>query len=141
MQVYLAGIMQGSHPDDAMHGQGYRAFLTDLLRTHAPQMQVFDPWVAYPDSQTYPDERARTVLVDNVMEAAASDVVIAYLPQASMGTALEMWEAWRAGATVIAITPLAGNWVVRTCAAQRYATLDEFAAAVQAGALAGLTPT
>jgi hypothetical protein len=40
---------------------------------------------------------------------------------------------------VIAITPLAANWVVRTCAAQRFATLEEFAQAVQAGAVAGLT--
>ena len=64
-------------------------------------------------------------MVANVEEAARCDLVIAYLPQASMGTALEMWEAWRAGVPVMAITPLAANWVVRVCAAQRFDTLED----------------
>lgn len=139
MRVFLAGIMQGSNNHDGVHAQDYRAFLAGLLAAHVPDVEVYDPWAVYPDSPSYPDDRVRTVLVANIQEAAASDLVIAYLPQASMGTALEMWEAWRAGVPVIAITPLVANWVVRTCAAQRYATLEEFAEAVQAGAVAGLT--
>ncbi|MFZ2361481.1 MAG: hypothetical protein WA040_19215 [Anaerolineae bacterium] len=139
MRVFLAGIMQGSNDHDGVHAQGYRAYLAGLLRGHVPGVEVFDPWAVYPDSPSYPDEQVRAVLVANIQEAAASDLVIAYLPQASMGTALEMWEAWRAGVPVIAISPLAANWVVRTCAVQRFATLEEFAAVLQAGALAGLT--
>jgi hypothetical protein len=135
MRVFLAGIMQGSNAHDGVHAQDYRGYLADLLRSHMPGVEIFDPWAVYPDSPSYPDERVRTVLMANVAEAAASDLVIAYLPQASMGTALEMWEAWRAGVSVIAITPLAANWVVRTCAVQRFATLEDFAAAVRAGDL------
>jgi nucleoside 2-deoxyribosyltransferase len=131
--------MQGSNADDGVHAQDYRAVLADLLRAHLPGVDVFDPWAVYPDSPSYPDDQVRTVLVANIQEAAASDLVIAYLPQASMGTALEMWEAWRAGVPVIAITPLAANWVVRTCAVQRFDTLEEFVAALQAGAIVGLT--
>lgn len=139
MRVFLAGIMQGSNNHDGVHAQDYRTYLAGLLRAHVSGVEVFDPWAVYPDSPSYPDERVRAVLVANIEEAAASDLVIAYLPQASMGTALEMWEAWRAGVPVIAISPLAANWVVRTCAAQRFATLEDFAAAVQAGVLARLT--
>ena len=139
MRVFLAGIMQGSNDHDGVHAQDYRAYLAGLLRAHVPGVEVFDPWAVYPDSPSYPDDQVRTVLVANIQEAAASDLVIAYLPQASMGTALEMWEAWRAGVPVIAISPLAANWVVRTCAVQRFATLEEFAGALQAGAVAGLT--
>jgi nucleoside 2-deoxyribosyltransferase len=139
MRVFLAGIMQGSNNHDGVHAQDYRAYLADLLRTHLPGVEVFDPWAVYPDSPSYPDERVQTVLVANIQEAAACDLVIAYLPQASMGTALEMWEAWRAGVPVIAISPLAANWVVRTCAAQRFDTLEAFAGALRAGAVAGLT--
>lgn len=139
MRVFLAGIMQGSNSHDGVHAQDYRAYLAELLVAHLPGVEIFDPWAVYPDSPSYPDDQVRTVLVANIHEAAASDLVIAYLPQASMGTALEMWEAWRAGVPVIAISPLGANWVVRTCAAQRFATLAEFAAAVQAGAVAGLT--
>jgi nucleoside 2-deoxyribosyltransferase len=139
MRVFLAGIMQGSHAHDGVHEQTYREVLARLLRAHVPGVAIFDPWAVYPDSPSYPDDRVRTVLAANVEEAATCDLVIAYLPQASMGTALEMWEAWRAGVPVIAITPLATNWVVRTCAVQRYKTLDDFAAALAAGDLARLT--
>jgi len=139
MRVFLAGIMQGSNDDDGVHAQDYRAYLAGLLHARVPGVEVFDPWAVYPDSPSYPDEQVRTVLVANVQEAAACDLVIAYLPQASMGTALEMWEAWRAGVPVVAITPLAANWVVRTCAVQRFGTLEDFAAAVQVGGVTRLT--
>jgi nucleoside 2-deoxyribosyltransferase len=139
MRVFLAGIMQGSNAHDGVHAQDYRAALASVLIAHVPGVEVFDPWAVYPDSPSYPDDQVRTVLVANVQEAASCDLVIAYLPQASMGTALEMWEAWRAGVPVIAITPLAANWVVRTCAVRRYDTLVDFMAAVEAGDLARLT--
>jgi hypothetical protein len=138
MRVFLAGIMQGSNAHDGVHEQTYRQVLTDLLFAHVPGVTVFDPWAVYPDSPHYADDRVRTVLVANVEEAARCDLVITYLPQASMGTALEMWEAWRAGVPVIAITPLAANWVVRACASQRFDTLEDFATAVRAGLVAQL---
>ena len=138
MRVFLAGIMQGSNAHDGVHEQTYRAVLTNLLFAHAPGVTVFDPWAVYPDSPQYADDLVRTVLVANVEEAARCDLVIAYLPQASMGTALEMWEAWRAGVPVIAISPLAANWVVRVCATQRFDTLEDFVTAVRAGQVAQL---
>lgn len=133
MRVFLAGIMQGSIVQNHVHEQTYRDTLAELLLANVPGVEVFDPWAVYPNSLSYEDDRVRTVLAANVEQAAQSDLVIAYLPQASMGTALEMWEAWRAGVPVIAITPLATNWVVRVCATQRFDTLEDFAAAVRSG--------
>jgi nucleoside 2-deoxyribosyltransferase len=139
MRVFLAGIMQGSIVQNHVHEQTYREALAELLLSHVPGVEVFDPWAVYPDSPSYEDDRVRAVLVANLAQAAQSDLVIAYLPEASMGTALEMWEAWRAGVPVIAITPLAANWVVRVVASQRFETLDEFARAVRSGLVALLT--
>lgn len=139
MRVFLAGIMQGSLAHEAIHAQDYRVWLAGLLAEWVPGVEVFDPWAAYPDSLSYGDELARQVLQANVAEAGRSDLVIAYLPQASMGTALEVWEAWRAGVPVVIISPLAANWVVRACASRRFDTLDEFAAALRDGGLAQLT--
>jgi nucleoside 2-deoxyribosyltransferase len=136
MRVFLAGIMQGSIVQNHVHEQTYREALAELLLSHVPGVEVFDPWVVYPDSPSYEDDRVRAVLLANLAQAAQSDLVIAYLPEASMGTALEMWEAWRAGVPVIAITPLAANWVVRVVASQRFETLDEFARAVRSGLVA-----
>jgi hypothetical protein len=60
---------------------------------------------------------------------------VAYLPEASMGTAVEMWEAHRAGKLVLAITPLARNWVVRFLSHRVYHDLAEFEEAVRSGEL------
>jgi nucleoside 2-deoxyribosyltransferase len=133
MRVFLAGIMQGSIVHNDVHAQSYRDFLTDLLAANVDRVDVFDPWAVYPNSHEYEEALVREVLLANIAEAARSDLVIAYLPQASMGTALEMWEAWRAGVPVIAITPLAANWVVRVVASQRFETLEDFAQAVRTG--------
>ena len=49
----------------------------------------------HPDAVEYGPERAREALLAEVEEAAGSDLIVAYIPQASMGTAIEMWEARR----------------------------------------------
>jgi len=54
-------------------------------------------------------------------------VLIAYLPEASMGTALEIWEASRAGRIILTISPLAENWVIKALATRNFVTLEEFA--------------
>ncbi|MCK5733209.1 MAG: hypothetical protein KAI38_03425, partial [Candidatus Latescibacteria bacterium] len=38
---------------------------------------------------------------------------VAFLPEASMGTAIEMWEAFQRGRVVLAVSPLRENWVVK----------------------------
>jgi len=44
-----------------------------------------------------------------------------------------MWEAWRHGRTVVAITPLVHNWVVQLTSRAVYRDHDEFAHAVRSG--------
>ena len=45
--------------------------------------------------------------------AAGADVLIAFLPEASMGTAVEMWQAYRAGRVVLSVSEMNINWAVR----------------------------
>jgi len=52
--------------------------------------------------------------------------VIAYLPEASMGTALEIIRAYDNGKTIISISPMEENWVIRAVSAKIFPTLDEF---------------
>ena len=68
-------------------------------------------------------------------EAARADVLIAYLPEASMGTAVEMWEAHRAGKPVLTISPLAENWVVRFLSTRVFPSLVAFESFVAEGEL------
>ena len=65
---------------------------------------------------------------DGLARAQGCDVLLAWLPSASMGTAIEMHEAARAGALVLTVTPMAANWVVRTHSDRIFADLAELEA-------------
>jgi len=56
--------------------------------------------------------------------------VLAFVPEASMGTAIEMWEAHQHGAAVIAISPLRHNWAVKFLSHAIYADVESFEAAL-----------
>ena len=60
--------------------------------------------------------------------------MIAFVPEASMGTAIEMWEAHEHGrAAVLTISPLDHNWAVRFCSHAIYPDFEAFENAVHRG--------
>ena len=126
MRVFIAGIMQGSRLDKDVEDQGYRERIASAIRTRVPDVDILDPWALYPDSPTYGFERGKQVYLSLNDAAAQADVLVAYVPQASMGTAIEIWQAFQAGARVYTISPLAENWVVKFLSDRVFATLDEF---------------
>ncbi|HEV3023071.1 MAG TPA: hypothetical protein VGX76_11410 [Pirellulales bacterium] len=136
MRFFLAGIMQGSHLASAIHNQDYRARLTALLRAQFPDAEVYDPWADHAGSLDYDDERGRRVFLYHNRLAGEVDVLVAYVPEASMGTAIEMWEAWRNGRAVVTISPLKHNWAVKFLSHAHYADLAELEAALADGRLA-----
>lgn len=136
VRAFLAGIMQGSLSGDAIHEQDYRGRIAQVLQEVFPGLEVVDPWALYPDSQGYDDARAREVFRRNIEEAARCDFLVAYLPEASMGTALEMWAAYQAGKPVVVISPLERNWVVRYLSTLVLPDLEAFVEAARDGRLA-----
>ena len=54
------------------------------------------------------DEEVRAAIELNLAAVRSSDITLAFLPQASMGTAVEMMAAYEAKKTVYSITPLKG---------------------------------
>ncbi|MBC8873221.1 MAG: hypothetical protein H8E44_27620 [Planctomycetes bacterium] len=136
MKIFLAGIMQGSHRDDqVLHDQGYRGRLTQLLSENLPNADVYDPLANHSDSINYDDETGRDVFFRHNRMCGQVDLVVAFAPEASMGTAIEMWEAYRNGRAVIAISPLAHNWTVKFCSHEIYPNLESFEAALVSGQL------
>jgi hypothetical protein len=113
MQIFLAGIMQGSHRAAALHDQHYRGRLKDLLAQYLPSAKVYDPLADHPASLEYGDDKGRDVFMFHNRMCGEVDVLIAVVPEASMGTAIEMWEAHRNGRIVISISPLTRNWAVK----------------------------
>jgi hypothetical protein len=63
------------------------------------------------------------------------------VPEASMGTAIEMWEAHQQGRMVVTITPLVHNWVVQLTSRAVYRDFDAFAHAVNVGEIDRLLAT
>jgi hypothetical protein len=137
VRIFLSGIITGSLAGkEQLHDQAYRQELKDILQAHLPEATLLGPWDMHPDAVTYGPEQAREALVHEIEAAASADLVVAYSPQASMGTAIEMWEAHRRGVPVMAITPLTHNWVVMLLARRVFATIAEFGQFVAAGGLA-----
>ena len=137
-RIFLAGIIQGSLVESAIHNQDYRSRIKRLLAESLPDAQVYCPVTAHPNSLAYDDARGRQVFLHHVELARNSDMVVAYLPSASMGTAVELWEAHRNGTAVVSITPLTVNWVIRFLSDLVVADLEEFAAACRDGRIAAL---
>ncbi len=141
--VFIAGTMQGSRRGAAQLTQGYREAIRHLVLTHFPKANVLCPeqymqqHLASDEEAIRNDHAALASFVDIdatalsrplqkltgifhelVDAAAASDMCIAWLPdhEASMGTAVEMYAAWRAGVPVIAVTEMRQNLAILSCA-------------------------
>jgi hypothetical protein len=133
MKIFLAGIMQGSHREPVLHEQGYRTRIKELLVEHLPGVEVYDPLADHGDSIAYDDETGREVFFGHNRMCRTVDAVLAFVPEASMGTAIEMWEAHQNGRAVLAISPLTDNWSVKFCSHEIYPDMEAFEAALAAG--------
>ena len=128
--------MQGSRTDVGIHDQSYRVAVRAAIRARFPEAEIIDPIELHPDSGlSYGPEEARRAMLELAAEAARADVLIAYLPEASMGTAVEMWQAYRAGRPILTISPLGENWVVKFLSTRVFPSLGAFESFVAEGEL------
>lgn len=132
-RVFVAGTMQGASNGLEIADQGYRDVIRDAVLERFPEAECLDPGrpvqelvagvASRPedlarlaaqlggprvDLDALDDDvqRVRTAFREMTALAAACDLVIAYLPGTtpSMGTAMEMYQAYLAGVPVLAIT-------------------------------------
>ncbi len=135
LRFFIAGIIQGSLPD-AIHPQDYRDKIRDLLHKTFPGSEVFNPVEEYPDSISYDSSRASAAFFDLMDRAGQTDVLIAFVPEASMGTAIEIWNAHHAGSYVLCVSGLTLNWVVQFLSDRVVPDLASFEELVVQGVLA-----
>jgi len=133
VRIFLAGIIQGSLVEATVHGQDYRERIKGLLAEHLPQADVYDPVANHTNSIEYDDVTGREVFFRHNAMCREVDVLLAFAPEASMGTAVEMWEAYQHGAAVIAISPLKHNWAIKFLSHAIYVDVEEFEAALESG--------
>jgi hypothetical protein len=136
LRFFVAGIMQGSLAEEGIHDQSYRVAIGSAIKTRFAEAEIIDPIELHPDAGlNYGPEEAKRVLLELAEEAARADVLIAYVPEASMGTAVEMWQAYRAGKPIFTISPLAENWVIRFLSTRVFPSLGDFESFVAEGEL------
>ena len=128
MKIFISGIMQGSKIGHGIQGQGYRQVIVDAVKVRHPNAEIVDPFSLHPNSVDYDDQRSRQALFELADAAASADILIAYLPQASMGTALEMIRSYDNGKTIFSISPMEKNWFIYAVSAKIFLSLDDFCA-------------
>jgi len=126
MKVFIAGIIQGSKIEPEIHRQDWRDRIKQALSRHLPDAEIYCHYSQHPDSITYGLPKIRRTIAEGNRQAAASDLLVAYVPSASMGTAIEMYEAAKAGALVLTISPLAANWVVLAYSDRVFPDMESF---------------
>jgi hypothetical protein len=126
MKIYISGVMQGSKKGQGIQGQGYRQVISDAIKIRHQNAEIYDPFSLFPDSVEYDDQRSRQVLFEMADAAASADIVIAYLPEASMGSALEMIRAYDNGKAIISISTMEKNWFIGAVSAKIFLSLEDF---------------
>ncbi len=140
MRFFVAGIMQGSRQDPDICSQDYRTAIREIILQKYPQAEIICPFDLYPESPYYGPEDGKRTFLDLADRAKEADFLIAYLPEASMGTAIEMWQAYGEGVPILSISPMAENWVIKFLSARTFATLEQFAEFVDNDGVEGITP-
>ena len=135
VRAFLAGIIQGSSKGSSIHPQDYRDRIKTILQKHCAAWEIIDPVEMHPDSVSYDAEMSAETLSELVDLATESDLLVAYIPEASMGVALEMWECKRADVPVMSTTEMPGNWVVQASSAFVLSSVEEFEEFVRDGDL------
>jgi hypothetical protein len=126
VKVFIAGIMQGSRKDRYINDQDYRRTIAEMLKEHRADVEIVDPNELHPNGVDYGDELAKATLLEMARLASKVDLTVAYVPQASMGTALEMWNAFEADVPLVTISPMAANWVIKHLSSVVLPDLDAF---------------
>lgn len=141
MHVFLAGVMQGARLDKQIHAQDYRRAITSALQRHVPGVQITDPWALNPNSVQYDEVQARHTFLSMTQKAGEADLLIAYLPTVSMGTAMEMWQAYQAGGYIVAVTPHVHHWAIRFTANEILPDLEHLLMWIENGRIAHIRRT
>ena len=135
MKVFIAGIMQGSRMDRYIDDQGYRTVISEALAEHHIEAEILDPNELHPNGVDYDDALAKATLLEMADLASRADLVVAYAPKASMGTALEMWKAFEANVPLVTISPMMDNWVIKHLSSVVLPDLNAFRLWVASGEL------
>ena len=126
-KIFLAGIIQGSNKDKSINSQHYRERIKSVIQRVYPEAEIFDPLDGHLQSVDYDDEMGKATFFGSIEKIDDCDLMIAYLPSASLGTAIEIWESYKRGIPVWTITGMKTNWIIRFCSNKVFEDIESFA--------------
>jgi nucleoside 2-deoxyribosyltransferase len=130
-RIFLAGIIQGSNRDKTIHSQDYREMIISAIESAFPDAVIYNPFDGHEKSIEYDDRKGKETFFSAIEEIKSCDLMVAYLPHASLGTAIEIWECYKLGIPVWTITDMKTNWVVRFCSEKIFDDIESFAQHLQ----------
>ena len=134
-KFFIAGIIQGSIKGESIHDQSNRDRIKDIILANFNDKETegFCPFENHKNSITYDDKRAKEVFFMHIDKVRESDVLIVYLPEASLGTGIEMWEAYHHNKIIITISQMTTNWVIRILSDAVFKDIESFEEYVKSG--------
>lgn len=123
---YLSGVMQGSRTDTGQVDQDYRRVLKKIIAEAFPDAELKCPLDLFPDALLLDEVNAKEIVPKCAEIARQADVIVAFLPEASLGTAVELWEAHKNSRLNIIISPMKHNLMLRTVSDFIVDSVDDF---------------
>ncbi len=134
-RIFIAGIIQGSNRGLDVYDQTYRHSIKAILKEAFPKSILFCPVEHHPYSTLYDDKKAKDIFFKHLDILRQSHGLIVYLPEASLGSSIEMWESYQQKIVIVTISPMVSNWVVRLFSDRICETMDCFESFVKSGEL------
>ncbi len=137
-RIFIAGVIQGSKRNLDIHDQAYRYSIKNILMEAFPNSTLFCPVENHPNSTSYGDKKSKAVFFKHIEILRQSHGMVVYLPEASLGCGIEMWESYQHKIITVTISPMITNWVVRLFSDKICETMDGFRDFVESGEMGKL---
>ena len=83
--VFVAGVIQGSEHEHRIVDQDYRTKIRAIIEAEARTLTIYDPIEHHPQALEYDLKAAHSTFFGHVALVRRSRVLVAYLPEASLG--------------------------------------------------------
>ena len=118
--------MQGNKKIHGIRSQNYRMQITKVVKNLLPDAEIVDPDITDPHRLSYTKEQSVEMFFKYCDLAGQADLLISYIPEASMGSAVEMWQAYKSDVPVLTISEMDYNWVVKLLSTRIYPNIESF---------------
>jgi hypothetical protein len=124
--------MKGGIINEGLSDQSYRHKLHSLIKNIYPNAEIIGHNELYPEGVERFEQEA---FFELIKQASECDVIIAFLPMASMGTAIEIWEAYKKQKIILTVSPLNRNWSVKFLSSHIFSNMQSLESFLQKGYL------